>query len=108
MGIAQCGNSIAIKKAAVLQSGLTKVGTIEVSVSTVHNYTCTLSLEKGSGIQKIAEKKGNGNSSVSFKELDPNGIYQVLFEFLPNNDNKISTKDFCQKLQKSGIILEAE
>ncbi len=97
--VAQCGNSISLKKAAVPSNA--DQGTIEVEVRTSGEYICTLSIEKGSGPEKVQEKRGRGDGIVSFTGVDRNYLYKVHFEFL-NED-----KPFCNKLEKSGITLEA-
>lgn len=96
----QCNHSISLQK-TVIESGLEKSGVLEVSVTTSDNYVCVLSVEKGSGPQKVDEKKGQGNSVIRFKGIDINNIYQVQIEFLSDNTP-------CRKLQKSQIIFEAE
>jgi hypothetical protein len=95
---AQCSNSIKVKKAESEASR--NSGAIEISVNTTKTFTCTLNIEKGSGPEKIQTKKGSGNQSVEFKNLDKSLGYQVVVEFI-GEENKL-----CKTLQKSQIILE--
>jgi len=60
-----------------------------------------LMIEKGSGPQRVAIKKGVGSSTIRFEGLELNQIYSVEVEFL-------SDRSYCRKLQKSPIIFEAD
>ena len=96
---AQCKNSISLKKVSnETKSG--KGGVIDVSVSGSGAYVCVLNIEKGSGSEKVGEKRGTGSSVIHFEKLDVNEIYQVQVEFLA--EDKVT----CKKLVKSLIIIE--
>lgn len=97
----QCKNSISLLKTTTTENGSGKTGVVEVSVTSSDEYICTLSIEKGSGPQKVAEKKGKGTAVIEFEGLDVNHIYQVQLEFLSDNSP-------CRKLQKSPIIFQVE
>lgn len=99
-GYSQCSNSIKLKRVAV--NAQTGKGQIEVSAHSSDQYNCTLFKETGSGVIKVDEKNGNGNSTISFDNLDTNVSYLVLFEFA-SEENKL-----CRKLQKSGITFEGK
>ena len=98
---AQCENSISVKKKAYTPA-TANTGILEIEISTPGQFVCTLSVEKGSGPQKIQEQRGQGGAIISFRSLDENQVYKVQVEFLAE------TKGPCNKLERSGIILEAE
>lgn len=95
----QCNNNIELKRVSS-ESNNQKSGVIEVEINTAKEYVCFLNIEKGTGPEKIQEKKGAGKGIVRFEALDRNAIYQVLFEFTGEE------KPFCKKLQKSQITFE--
>ncbi len=98
---AQCKNSISLKKVSnETKSG--KGGVIDVLVNGSGAYVCVLNIEKGSGPEKISEKRGTGNSVIHFEKLEINEIYQVQVEFL-NED-----KTHCKKLVKPLITFDVE
>ena len=96
---AQCSNSIKLIKNTSIQS-LPNSGVIEIAVTTTKSFTCTLNIEKGTGPEKVHQKKASGNQSVEFKNLDRRFAYQVVVEFFREE------KQLCKTLQKSQIILE--
>ena len=96
----QCKNSISLKKASN-ESRSGKGGVIEIAVTSADEYTYVLNIEKGTGPEKVEERKGKGNALVHFEGLDLNAIYQVQFEFL-----SADKKTFCRKLVKSQIFFE--
>lgn len=96
----QCKHSISLNK-VVNETGNRDGGLIEVSVKSSDNYIAVLHIEKGSGPEKIAEKRGSGNAVVRFTGLDVQAIYQVQLEFLSDDTH-------CRKLQKSQITFESE
>lgn len=98
MAYSQCNNSIQLKKTSVDTNP--EYGTIELAVSTSKEFICILSIEKGSGLEKVSEKKGKGNQTVRFEAVKRNASYQVQFEFI-GEEQKL-----CRKLQKSQIIIE--
>jgi hypothetical protein len=100
VGFAQCKNSVSIKKVA--RDTDASKGSIDVSVIAEGGFICALIIERGSGPQKVAEKRGQGNSNVHFEKLDTDEIYQVQVEFLTED------KSFCKKLTKSLITFEIE
>lgn len=100
-GFAQCENSISIKKKDFV-SASSRTGVLEIEVSTISQFICTLSIEEGSGPKKIQEQKGQGSTVISFNSLDENHVYKVQVEFLGE------AKELCRKLEKSGLILEAQ
>jgi hypothetical protein len=91
-----CANRIFLIKSEKAMSG----GKIQISVETSGNFTCTLNIEKGSGLEKVAEKQGKGNGSVSFEKLGTEAIYLIQVEFLNEEKSR------CRKLQLSQIIIE--
>jgi hypothetical protein len=97
----QCKNSIALKK-AVSKNELSGNGVIEISVNSSEEYTYTLNIENGSGLQRVTEKNGKGNATVKFEGLDVSLLYLVQFEFLKED------KKHCKKLQLSQIVIEKE
>ncbi len=98
---AQCAGSVSLKKAAVESD--TSQGVIEIEVKTSGDFICTLSIEKGSGPVKVQEKRGRGNSIVSFVALESNQSYKVDVEFLSEDQSAL-----CRVLQKSGISLQSD
>jgi hypothetical protein len=97
---AQCPNSSVSVKRTANESQKPKGGTIDISVNTSGAYICVLSIQKGSGPEKIMEKKGSGNSVVRFEKLDVSQIYKVEVEFLNEEE------PFCRKLVQSLITIE--
>jgi hypothetical protein len=91
-----CVNRISLVKSEKSSSG----GKIEISIETSGNFICTLNVEKGSGLEKVVEKKGSGNGLVTFEKVSPNAIYLIQVEFLSEENSR------CRKLQLSQIIIE--
>jgi hypothetical protein len=94
----QCNNSIELKKTSVDSNP--EYGSIELEVSTSKEFICILSIEKGSGPEKISEKRERGSQIIRFESIKRNEIYQVQFEFIGEEE------PLCKKLQKSHIIIE--
>ncbi len=98
-GYAQCKHSIRLEK---VEKNIDQTGSIDISVTTTDAFICTLYIQSGSGDKKAFEKKGSASATIHFDRLDTSVIYLVQFEFLSEQDKH------CRKLQKSGIIIEAE
>ena len=96
---AQCKNSISLKKVSN-ETKASNGGIIDISVNASGGYICILNTEEGSGPEKVAEKRGNGNSVIHFEKLNINEIYKVQVEFLTED------KAICKKLVKSLITFE--
>jgi hypothetical protein len=76
-------------------------GEITVNISTNQAYVCKLNSISGKGIEPINSKRGNGNSTIIFSNIDTSKIYQIEVEFA-SEENKL-----CKRLQKNDLIFES-
>jgi hypothetical protein len=97
---AQCDSSIKLVKAKNDRTKVQNGGEIEILVTSNRDYTCTLLLEKGSGPEKLVEKKGVGTQKIRFDGLNKDELYRVVVEFPGEKNNR------CRAFQESQITLE--
>ena len=97
----QCNNSISLKRVAN-ETNKGNGGVIELSVTSSDQYVAVIHVEKGTGPEKIEEKRGKGNAVIRFDGLDVQAMYQVQLEFLSADETH------CRKLQKSQITFQSE
>lgn len=92
---AQCENKISVSS-NVNESSST--GLIEVDVKSNYKFTCVLNYETATGSARMEEKKGNGNKTIQFSNLELGKLYSVEVKFS-------GSKEFlCSKFSKTIIF----
>jgi len=96
---AQCSSSLTVETATIPTENK---GAITVNVNTNGDFICELNIEKGTGPEKVEEKRGKNKSTVIFESLETSNIYQIRVTFFAEE------KEHCKQLQKSGLTFEAD